>query len=39
MPAGLHTIDFSGENLSSGIYYYTLNAGSYHTSKKMMLLK
>jgi len=39
LPAGLHTIDFSDENLSSGIYYYTLNAGSYHTSKKMMLLK
>jgi aryl-phospho-beta-D-glucosidase BglC (GH1 family) len=39
MPAGFHSIDFSNENLSSGIYYYTLTAGSYTSSKKMMLLK
>lgn len=39
MPAGLHSVNFSSENLSSGIYYYTLTAGSYTSSKKMILLK
>lgn len=39
MPAGLHSVDFSSENLSSGIYYYTLTAGSYTSSRKMILLK
>ena len=39
IPAGLHVVDFSNENLSSGIYYYTLTAGSFTSSKKMILLK
>jgi hypothetical protein len=39
IPAGVHKVDFNGENLSSGIYYYTLKAGSFISSKKMILLK
>lgn len=37
--AGLHSVKFSGNNLSSGIYYYRLKAGSFTSSKKLILLK
>ncbi|HEX9252460.1 MAG TPA: cellulase family glycosylhydrolase, partial [Ignavibacteriaceae bacterium] len=39
IPAGVHKVEFNGKNLSSGIYYYTLKAGSFVSSKKMILLK
>jgi hypothetical protein len=38
-PEGNYEIDFTGHNLSSGIYFYTLRAGSYIESKKMILIK
>jgi len=38
-PAGVYDIEFNGENLSSGIYYYTITAGNFTSTKKMMLLK
>jgi len=38
-PAGSHTVTFNGSNLSSGVYFYTLNAGSFTEVKKMMLMK
>jgi len=38
-PAGYYEVDFNASNLSSGIYYYTLRAGSLVQSKKMILLK
>jgi hypothetical protein len=37
--AGVHTIEFSGRNLSSGIYTYRLSMGSSPLTKKMILLR
>lgn len=38
-PAGFYNVEFNASNLSSGIYFYRLNAGSYHEIKKMVVLK
>lgn len=38
-PAGKHHISFDASGLSSGIYYYHLQAGNYMQSKTMVLLK
>jgi hypothetical protein len=38
-PAGIYKVVFSGEQLSSGIYYYTLQAGKSNQTMKMILLK
>lgn len=37
--AGSHSVKFEGANLASGVYFYTLEAGQYHDTKKMLLLK
>ena len=37
--AGIHSIDFAGNDLPSGTYIYTLTSGNYSASKKMMLVK
>lgn len=37
--AGKHVVPFRGDNLSSGIYYYTLITESGRISKKMTLIK
>ena len=37
--AGSYGVRFDGENLPSGIYFYKLQAGSYISVKKMILLK
>jgi hypothetical protein len=39
MLAGYHEVEFNGQNLSSGIYLYRMEAGEYHDLKKMILLK
>ncbi|MEE9117408.1 MAG: T9SS type A sorting domain-containing protein, partial [Calditrichia bacterium] len=36
---GNHVLSFEATNLSSGIYFYTINAGSYRATKKMMVLR
>ncbi len=36
---GNHTVQFNANNLSSGIYLYKLQAGSFVETKKMILLK
>jgi hypothetical protein len=37
--AGTYEVEFNAHNLSSGIYYYTLQAGSLIQTKKMILIK
>jgi len=37
--AGKHDVTFDAGKLASGLYVYTLNAGNFTSSKKMMLLK
>ncbi len=37
--AGSYTVDFTPTNLASGVYYYTLNAGQFTNTKKMILMK
>ncbi len=39
LEAGTHNISFSAGELSSGIYFYELSAGSYREIKKMTLIK
>ncbi len=36
---GEYEVEFEGKQLTSGIYFYTLNAGSLIQTKKMVLLK
>ncbi len=38
-PAGNYEVEFNASGLSSGVYYYTLTAGSFTKSNKMILLK
>jgi photosystem II stability/assembly factor-like uncharacterized protein len=37
--AGSYSVKFNGSNLSSGVYYYSLSAGSFTETKKMILIK
>ena len=39
MPAGHHEVEFIGQNLSSGIYLYRIEAGAWQDVKKMVLLQ
>jgi hypothetical protein len=36
---GEHNIKFTSDNLSSGVYIYTLIANKYRAAKKMIILK
>jgi uncharacterized Ntn-hydrolase superfamily protein len=36
---GIYEVEFDGSNLTSGIYFYTLKAGEYLNTKKMLLIK
>ena len=39
MKAGHHEVEFNAQNLSSGIYYYRIEAGKFQDVKKMILIK
>lgn len=38
-PAGEYEVEFDAGNLTSGIYFYTITAGKFHQTKKMILLR
>ncbi|MFZ2323178.1 MAG: T9SS type A sorting domain-containing protein [Ignavibacteriaceae bacterium] len=37
--AGIHNLEFNASDLTSGVYFYKLQAGSFVQTKKMILLK
>jgi hypothetical protein len=37
--SGNYEVSFNAKDLTSGVYFYTLRAGSFYESKKMILLK
>ena len=37
--AGQHKIEFNGEHIASGVYFYRIEAGRYNSVKKMTILK
>jgi hypothetical protein len=39
LPPGSHTVEFSAEDLASGVYLYRLTAGDNQSTRKMVLLK
>jgi len=36
---GVYEVEFDGSHLSSGIYFYTLEAGEFRDTKKLIFLK
>lgn len=38
-PAGRHAVNFDASALGSGLYYYTLTAGDFKQSRKMLLIR
>jgi hypothetical protein len=38
-PAGSFSAEFTGDDLPSGIYYYHLQCGERHETRKMTLIK
>lgn len=36
---GIYTVDFDASALSSGVYFYKLQSGSFADTKKMLMLK
>jgi hypothetical protein len=39
MTAGVHSVNFNASSLSSGVYFFRIESGSFRAVKKMMLVK
>ncbi len=39
MNAGYHEVEFNAKSLSSGIYFYHIEAGEFQDMKKMLLIR
>ncbi len=39
LQTGSYQVEFDGSNLSSGVYFYTLKAGKFLSTKKLVLMK
>ncbi|MFC2093104.1 T9SS type A sorting domain-containing protein [Bacteroidota bacterium] len=39
LSTGVYEVSLNGKNLSSGVYFYTLSAGDFIDTKKMLLIK
>ena len=39
LKSGSYSVQFNGNNLPSGVYYYELRAGSFSETKRMVLVK
>jgi len=39
LKAGEHTVEFNAANLSSGVYFYSIDAGQFQAVKKMIVIK
>ncbi len=37
--AGTYTVNFNAQNLSTGVYFYKIQSGSFQATKKMVLIK
>ena len=37
--AGYHQVQFDAEHLSSGVYFYSIQAGNFRQIRKMILMK
>ena len=37
--AGTYSVNFNATNLASGIYFYTISAGKFHQTRKMLLIR
>jgi hypothetical protein len=37
--AGTHSVKWSADNFSSGVYFYEMKAGEFVSTKKLLLIK
>ncbi|MFH1194099.1 MAG: cellulase family glycosylhydrolase [bacterium] len=37
--AGIYSVEFNASNLTNGVYFYRMDTGAYHNTKKLLVLK